>query len=111
SYGANGTFTSPRTFTGGVACNNTVFGDPVPNVRKWCEVRPTTTTTTTTPTTATPATETTTPAPVPSNTAPPAISGKNMVGKTLTTSQGTWQGSPTSFAYTWSRCDTNGANC
>ena len=27
-YGANGKFTSPRTFTGGVDCNNTVFGDP-----------------------------------------------------------------------------------
>src|SRR5439155_22191217 len=78
------------------------FGDPALGVRKWCEVRPTTTTT--------PAT-TPTPEPVPSNTQPPVISGRNMVGKTLTTSQGTWQGNPTSFAYAWSRCDTTAANC
>jgi chitodextrinase len=38
-YGANGTFTSPRTFTSGVACTNTVFGDPVPNVAKFCQYR------------------------------------------------------------------------
>src|SRR5205807_166464 len=80
SFGANGSFTSPRTFTGGVACNTATFGDPALGVRKWCEVRPTTTTT--------PAT-TPTPEPVPSNTQPPVISGRNMVGKTLTTSQGT----------------------
>jgi hypothetical protein len=35
-YGANGTFTSPRQFTGGVDCNNTVFGDPVPGAAKAC---------------------------------------------------------------------------
>ena len=39
SYGANGTFTAPRTFTGGVDCNNTVFGDPLHGTRKWCETR------------------------------------------------------------------------
>jgi chitodextrinase len=38
-YGANGTFTSPRTFTSGVACTNTVFGDPAPNVAKFCQYR------------------------------------------------------------------------
>jgi len=35
-YGANGTFTSPKQFTGGVDCNNTVFGDPVPGAAKAC---------------------------------------------------------------------------
>src|SRR5438477_7965451 len=35
-YGANGTFTSPKQFTGGVDCNNTVFGDPVPGAAKEC---------------------------------------------------------------------------
>ena len=38
-YGANGTFTSPRTFTDGVACNNQVFGDPLVGVQKLCELR------------------------------------------------------------------------
>ena len=56
SYGANGKFTAPRTFTGGVDCSNAVFGDPAPGARKWCETRPisTSTTTTTTSTTTTP---------------------------------------------------------
>src|SRR5205823_4794785 len=29
-FGANGKFTSPKQFTGGVDCGNAVFGDPVP---------------------------------------------------------------------------------
>jgi hypothetical protein len=38
-YGGNGKFTLPRTFTGGVACNNATFGiDPAPNVVKQCQV-------------------------------------------------------------------------
>jgi len=41
----------------------------------------------------------------------PAISGLTKVGKTLTATTGTWTGSPTSFSYNWSRCDTHGANC
>jgi hypothetical protein len=39
SYGANGTFTAPRTFTSGVDCNNSVFGDPLVNVAKWCKTK------------------------------------------------------------------------
>jgi hypothetical protein len=100
SYGANGTFTAPRTFTGGVACSNAVFGDPLSGVRKWCETRPV-------------------PLVVPSNTAAPSISDSGTttlsasvhVSQSLTASTGNWQGNPTSFAYQWSRCDTNGANC
>lgn len=42
---------------------------------------------------------------------PPAISGMTKVGKTLTATTGTWTGSPTSFSYSWSRCDSRGANC
>jgi Domain of unknown function (DUF1929)/Bacterial Ig domain len=38
-YGANGTFTAPRTFTDGVDCSNAVFGDPLPGVVKHCERR------------------------------------------------------------------------
>jgi GH25 family lysozyme M1 (1,4-beta-N-acetylmuramidase) len=40
--------------------------------------------------------------------APPAVSGTPQVGQTLTTSTGTWSGSPTSYAYQWQRCDATG---
>jgi hypothetical protein len=94
SYGANGTFTSPRTFTGGVDCNNTTFGDPLQGTVKWCEMRAVTVLVT-----------------APSNTQVPAITGNASVGQTLQTSQGSWSGTPTSFAYAWSRCDPNKTNC
>jgi hypothetical protein len=42
-YGANGTYTAPRTFTDGVDCTNAVFGDPLPGVNKHCDRRPVTT--------------------------------------------------------------------
>ena len=48
---------------------------------------------------------------VPTNTAAPSITGLARIGQTLTASTGTWQGSPTSFGYKWSRCDLYGANC
>jgi chitodextrinase len=38
-YGANGRWTNPRTFTGGVPCTNAVFGDPIYGVLKSCESR------------------------------------------------------------------------
>ncbi|MGI8480213.1 MAG: hypothetical protein ACR2M2_10250, partial [Gaiellaceae bacterium] len=112
SYGANGTFTSPRTFTGGVACNNATFGEPLPNVRKWCETRPVSTSASTTtaaaPTAMATATST---ALLPVNTKPPAVSGPAVVGKREKVSTGTWLNSPTSFRYMWSRCDSSGHNC
>jgi hypothetical protein len=49
--------------------------------------------------------------PTPSNTSAPAISGTPAPGQQLTASSGTWNGSPTSFAYQWLGCDTAAANC
>jgi hypothetical protein len=39
----------------------------------------------------------------------PVITGTAEVGLRLTTSRGTWKGSPTSFSYAWNRCDADGA--
>jgi hypothetical protein len=47
----------------------------------------------------------------PTNTAAPSITGTPQVGSTLTASQGSWNGSPSGFAFAWSRCDSNGNGC
>lgn len=38
-YGANNQYVGPRTYTDGVDCNNTVFGDPIPGVHKQCFIK------------------------------------------------------------------------
>lgn len=48
---------------------------------------------------------------VPVNTVLPALSGTAQEGKSLSTTNGTWTGSPTSYDYQWERCNISGANC
>jgi hypothetical protein len=47
----------------------------------------------------------------PQNTNQPSITGKEMVGQTLTANNGSWSNNPTSFEYQWQRCDQNGSSC
>lgn len=47
----------------------------------------------------------------PTPTTAPSISGTPAFGSTLTASQGTWSGNPTSVAIAWLRCDANGDDC
>ena len=47
----------------------------------------------------------------PVSTAAPVVSGTAQQGQTLTTSNGSWSGSPTGYAYQWQDCDTSGVSC
>ncbi len=47
----------------------------------------------------------------PQNTALPAVSGDALEGVELTTTDGSWTGSPMTFARAWLRCDDAGASC
>jgi hypothetical protein len=71
----------------------------------------TTTDGTTTPTTTAPASPGTTVTLSPVTTGAPTISGSPIVGRTLTTSSGSWTNSPTSYAYQWEDCDSLAVLC
>jgi GH25 family lysozyme M1 (1,4-beta-N-acetylmuramidase) len=47
----------------------------------------------------------------PTNLKPPVIAGTAQAGQVLTSSVGTWTGSPTKFTYRWRRCNAGGTSC
>ncbi len=47
----------------------------------------------------------------PVNNAAPAIGGTLTVGDVLSSTKGTWSGSPSSYAYHWQDCDSTGKGC
>jgi hypothetical protein len=49
--------------------------------------------------------------PPPVNTAAPTVSGTDEQGDTLSVSSGTWDNSPTGFAYAWMVCNSSGNSC
>jgi hypothetical protein len=47
----------------------------------------------------------------PANTVLPVVSGSAVEGETLSASNGSWSGSPTSYAYQWQDCNASGGGC
>jgi hypothetical protein len=47
----------------------------------------------------------------PGNTSPPAITGIQQQGRTLTAQRGSWTNSPSTFFYRWQRCAADGTGC
>src|SRR5262249_9459389 len=51
------------------------------------------------------------PPPAPTSTAAPVVTGSTVQGQVLSTTNGSWMGSPTSFAYRWQDCNSSGGGC
>ena len=51
------------------------------------------------------------PQPHPQTPRPPTISGTTVQGQTLTATNGSWSGNPTSYTHQWRRCNTSGTAC
>jgi hypothetical protein len=51
------------------------------------------------------------PAAVPTLSTAPVVSGTAAVGYWLSTTNGAWTSSPTSYQYEWQRCNSSGSNC
>jgi hypothetical protein len=49
--------------------------------------------------------------PPPVNTAVPTVSGTTTQGQVLSSTTGSWSGSPASYDYQWQDCETSGKNC
>ena len=49
--------------------------------------------------------------PGPTNTTAPLIGGSTVQGQTLTAGEGSWTGSPTSYAHQWQDCNASGTGC
>jgi fibronectin-binding autotransporter adhesin len=47
----------------------------------------------------------------PANTTAPVVTGSAVQGQTLSTSNGSWSGSPTSYGYRWEDCNSAGGMC
>lgn len=47
----------------------------------------------------------------PANTSAPAVSGTAQQGSTVTTTNGSWSNSPTSYTYAWQDCNSSGSSC
>jgi hypothetical protein len=52
-----------------------------------------------------------TPTVVPSTVAPPVLSGLTALGKTMSTSDGSWAHAPSGYGYQWQRCAADGSGC
>ena len=97
--GTTTTTTTPTTTTTTTTPTTTTTTTTTPTT--------TTTTTPTTTTTTTPTTTTTSTTPAagkPVNTTRPGLSGSARQGNQLTSSRGSWTGTPTKYGYTWKRC-------
>jgi hypothetical protein len=47
----------------------------------------------------------------PANSVRPVVAGTAAVGRVLSTTNGTWTGSPSAYAHQWQRCAANGTGC